>query len=94
LGITSTPTGLEKFPIKSANDFVQTAAIRYRRITMTPRFLFRVLLLAVALPMTLIACDNSPKTYDACMLKASREAKNDRQFRTMAETCRDRFPDR
>jgi hypothetical protein len=61
---------------------------------MTPRFLFRVLLLAVALPTMLIACDNSPKTYDACMLKASREAKNDRQFRSMAEACRDRFPDR
>jgi hypothetical protein len=44
--------------------------------------------------MTLIACDNSPKTYDACMLKASREGKNDRQFRSMAEACRDRFPNR
>jgi hypothetical protein len=61
---------------------------------MTPRFLFRAMLLAVVLPTTLIACDSSPKTYDACMLKASREAKNDRQFRTMAVACRDRFPNR
>ena len=61
---------------------------------MTARFLFRALLLAVILPATLIACDSSPKTYDACMLKASREARNDRQFRAMAEACRDRFPDR
>ena len=61
---------------------------------MTACFLPRALLLAVALPMALIACDNSPKTYDACMLKASREGKNDRQFRTMAEACRDRFPNR
>ncbi|NDC09107.1 MAG: hypothetical protein EBZ75_07105 [Oxalobacteraceae bacterium] len=61
---------------------------------MTVRFLLRALLLAAALPMMLIACNNSPKTYDDCMLKASREAKNDRQFRLMAEACRDRFPDR
>ncbi len=61
---------------------------------MTVRFLLRALLLAVVLPMMLIACDSSPKTYDACMLNASREAKNDRQFRTMAEACRDRFPNR
>jgi hypothetical protein len=61
---------------------------------MTVRFLLRALLLAVVLPMMLVACDSSPKTYDACMLKASREAKNDRQFRTMAEACRDRFPNR
>jgi hypothetical protein len=61
---------------------------------MTVCFLPRALLLAVALPMALIACDNSPKTYDACMLKASREGKNDRQFRSMAEACRDRFPNR
>jgi len=47
-----------------------------------------------ALPFTLAACDSAPKTYDACMLKASREARNDRQFRVMAEACREKFPNR
>ncbi|MFM7658144.1 MAG: hypothetical protein ACKO5Z_06115 [Burkholderiaceae bacterium] len=54
----------------------------------------RVLLVMAALPLTLIACDSAPKTYDACMLKASREARNDRQFRVMAEACREKFPNR
>ncbi|MEY3899526.1 MAG: hypothetical protein RI962_681, partial [Pseudomonadota bacterium] len=51
-------------------------------------------LLVVTLPVILLACDSQPKTYDACMLKASREGRNDRQFRTMAEACRERFPNR
>ncbi|MEY5002623.1 MAG: hypothetical protein RL678_432 [Pseudomonadota bacterium] len=58
------------------------------------RSALRTLLLAVTLPLILLACDSQPKTYDACMLKASREGRNDRQFRTMAEACRERFPNR
>jgi hypothetical protein len=54
----------------------------------------RTVLLAALLPTVLLACDSGPKTYDACMLKASREARNDRQFRVMAEACRDKFPNR
>ncbi len=56
--------------------------------------LLRTTLLAVLLPIALPGCDSNPKTYDACMLKASREARNDRQFRVMAEACRDKFPNR
>jgi hypothetical protein len=61
---------------------------------MISRDWIRVLLLVASLPLTLTACDSNPKTYDACMLKASREARNDRQFRVMAEACREKFPNR
>jgi len=61
---------------------------------MIARLWIRVLLVMAALPFTLVACDSAPKTYDACMLKASREARNDRQFRVMAEACREKFPNR
>ncbi len=47
--------------------------------------------LPVALLVALAACDNGPKTYEACLLQASREAKNDRQFQTMSQACRERF---
>ncbi len=47
--------------------------------------------LPVALLVSLAACDNGPKTYEACLLQASREAKNDRQFQTMSQACRERF---
>ena len=43
------------------------------------------------LVMTLTACNNGPKTYEACLLNASRNAKNDRQFQVMSEDCRDKF---
>ncbi len=45
------------------------------------------------LPMCLflLACDSGPKTFDDCMLQASRNSDNDRQFRTMAERCKEEF---
>lgn len=47
-----------------------------------------LLLAAIA---ALSACNSGPKTYDDCMLQASRESKNDRQFRKLAEVCREKF---
>ncbi len=49
---------------------------------------------AVALALSsclLAACDAGPKTLDDCLLKASRESQNDRQFRSMAEGCKQQF---
>ncbi len=46
---------------------------------------------ALGLVMALPACTNGPKTYEACVLNASRNAKNYRQFQVMSEECRDRF---
>ncbi len=46
---------------------------------------------ATVLLLTVVACDSGPKTYDDCMLQASRSAESDRQFKTMAQTCKDRF---
>jgi hypothetical protein len=40
---------------------------------------------------TLTACNSGPKNYDECMLQASREGKNDRQFRKLAEECKEKF---
>jgi hypothetical protein len=45
----------------------------------------------LSLVMTLAACNNGPKTYEACVLNASRNAKNYRQFQVMSEDCRDKF---
>lgn len=42
----------------------------------------------------LAACDTGPKTYDDCMLQASRTSKSDRQFRKLAEECKERFRDK
>ena len=56
--------------------------------------LYRALLAGTLLSVALSACNNGPQTYDACMLKASRESQSDRQFRKLAEACRDRFPNR
>jgi hypothetical protein len=42
----------------------------------------------------LAACNSGPKTLDDCLLKASRESQNDRQFRNMADSCKQRFPKR
>lgn len=54
--------------------------------------LYRILLPAALLALS--ACDNGPKTYDACMLKASRESQSDRQFKKLSEACRDQYPNR
>ena len=39
----------------------------------------------------LLGCDSGPKTYDDCMLLASRNSDNDRQFNSMAKSCKDQF---
>lgn len=49
----------------------------------------QVALLAIC--ATLAACDAGPKTYDDCMLLASRKSESDRQFKMMAKSCKDRF---
>jgi hypothetical protein len=41
--------------------------------------------------VVLIACDKGPKNYDDCMLQASRTGKNDRQFRKLADECKEKF---
>lgn len=51
----------------------------------------RLILLTAAAMMALTACDSGPKTYDDCMLQASRTGKSDRQFRKLAEECKERF---
>jgi hypothetical protein len=40
---------------------------------------------------TLTACEKGPKDYEDCMLQASRQGKNDRQFRRLAEECKEQF---
>jgi hypothetical protein len=40
---------------------------------------------------TLTACERGPKNFDDCMLQASRQGKNDRQFRRLAEECKEQF---
>jgi hypothetical protein len=51
----------------------------------------RSLLLAIVAAVTLPACNSGPKNYDDCMLQASRNGKNDRQFRKLAEECKEKF---
>ncbi len=46
---------------------------------------------AATLLLALAACDSGPKTYDDCMLQASRNSDKDRQFRAMAERCKEEF---
>ena len=48
-------------------------------------------LITLGLLAALAACDNGPKTYDACMLQASKNAKSDYQFQVMSKDCRDKF---
>ncbi|MEO0317421.1 MAG: hypothetical protein RL404_1098 [Pseudomonadota bacterium] len=48
-------------------------------------------LAAALLLLALAGCDSGPKTYDDCMLAASRGSDNDRQFRAMAERCKEEF---
>ena len=47
--------------------------------------------IATLLCWALAACDSGPKTYDDCMLLASRKSENDRQFNMMAKNCKDQF---
>lgn len=47
--------------------------------------------LAIALAMTLSSCEDGPKTYDACMLQASKNAKTSHQFKVMSKSCKERF---
>lgn len=62
---------------------------------MTPAFCATVRrIAAAALLLAAAACDSGPKTYDDCMLQASRNSDNDRQFRAMAERCKDEFRDK
>ncbi len=51
-------------------------------------------LLAILLASLLCGCNDGPKTYDDCMLKASRESQNDRQFKKLSEACKAQYPDR
>ncbi len=51
-------------------------------------------LLCVLSSCLLAACDSGPRTLDDCLLKASRESQNDRQFRSMAEGCKQQFRSR
>jgi hypothetical protein len=53
-----------------------------------------MLLSGALLSLLLTGCNDGPQTYDACMLKASRESQNDRQFKHMSEACKSAFPDR
>ncbi len=46
---------------------------------------------AALLLLAAAGCDAGPKTYDDCMLQASRSADKDRQFRAMAERCKVQF---
>lgn len=48
-------------------------------------------LAAAMLLLAAVACDSGPKTYDDCMLLASRSSDNDRQFNMMAKNCKDQF---
>ena len=54
----------------------------------------RCVLLSAAAIVALPACDRGPKTFDDCMLQASRTGKNDRQFRKLAEECKERYRDK
>ena len=59
------------------------------RIVRTIRFFGNAIL--PLLILSLGACYNGPKTYNACVLQASRNAKNDRQFQAMSQACREQF---
>ncbi len=54
-----------------------------------PRLIRR--LFAIALLSGVAACDSGPKTYDDCMLQASRKSDSQRQFMVMAERCKEQF---
>ncbi|MCM0045560.1 MAG: hypothetical protein NBV65_13135 [Burkholderiaceae bacterium] len=44
--------------------------------------------------LALAFCDSGPASFNDCMLAASRESKNDRQFRKLADTCKVEFSGR
>lgn len=56
-----------------------------------PRRLLSALLMSTVLSS---GCHDGPRTYDDCLLKASRESQSDRRFRTMVEGCKRQFPNR
>lgn len=47
--------------------------------------------MTLSLLIVLAACEDGPKTYDACMLKASKDSKTDHQFQVMSKACREQF---
>ena len=53
--------------------------------------MLRVTFTVIIAVAALTACEKGPKTYDDCMLQASRMGKNDRQFRKLAEECKENF---
>ncbi len=55
---------------------------------------YRLLAAATLTLMLLSACSNGPKTFDDCLLKASRESQSDRQFRKLSDACKAQFPNR
>jgi hypothetical protein len=58
------------------------------------RLSFPALSLCAVLAMAVLAsCSSKDDNYEACTLQASRESKTDRQFRTMVEACKRKYPD-
>lgn len=55
---------------------------------------YRVPVIAAWMLLLLSACNNGPKTYDDCLLKASRESQSDRQFKKLSDACKKQYPDR
>lgn len=55
---------------------------------------YRSLVAAALTLMLLSACNDGPKTFDDCLLKASRESQSDRQFRKLSDACKSQFPNR
>jgi len=58
------------------------------------KFMYATLLvasIAIFIAAALTACERGPKTYDDCMLQASRTANNDSRFRKLAEQCKEQF---
>lgn len=56
-----------------------------------PNALLRCASVVITAIVAMTACDSGPKNYDDCMLQASRSSKNDRQFRKLAEECKEKF---
>ncbi len=56
-----------------------------------PNALLRCASVSMAAIVVLTACDIGPKNYNDCMLQASRTGKNDRQFRKLADECKEKF---
>ncbi|MCE2860193.1 MAG: hypothetical protein LW731_10155 [Oxalobacteraceae bacterium] len=58
---------------------------------MYPDALLRFAFVTLVATAALMACDSGPENYDDCMLEASRTGKGDRQFRKLAEQCKEKF---